>query len=157
METAMKMLLLAATLLSATAARAELVHFKYNDQKKVEDKRICLTFSHEHVDTAPRSPTNTSEAIECRVRVWPEILGKAPSQTFDEHDVFQTEWAVFAFGEKRELCFEFGQKLLLNERIEDLGRLSVRCAPRSRSDRIFAKAEGRPQTFFNTVTNFRRN
>ncbi len=140
-------LLLAAGAFASTAARAELVHFKYSSLKRVEDKRICLTFAHEKVETAPKSQTNTAEAIECRVRVWPELLGKAETQTYDERDVYQTGWAVYQQGEKKEQCFDFGSRLAPDDKIVDLGRLTIRCAPRSRSDRIFAKAEGRPKSY----------
>lgn len=151
-------LLLAATaFLAGSTAHAELVHFKYAHLKKVEDKRICLTFAHEKVETAPKSQTNTAEAIECRVRVWPEILGKESTQTFDERDVFQTAWAVYDFNEKKELCFDFAEKLLPSDAIVDLGRLSTRCAPRSKADRIFAAAEGRPQGALAFISKLWRN
>jgi hypothetical protein len=126
------------SLLVLTAV-AELVHFKHMDLKKVQDKSICLTFSHEKVETAPRSPTNTDEAIECRVKVWPEILGKVSEQTFDEHDVNVAAFATFALNEKKELCFDFSQRLLPQEKIEDVGRVAVRCAPQSKAAKIFAK------------------
>lgn len=131
----------------ATGARAELVHFQHSALKKVEKQRICLTFSHEIVKQDGKSPTNTREAIECRIRLWPEIAGKAEQQTFDESDVFETRWGVFPLGEAQEQCFDFAAKLAKDERVEEAGRVSVRCAPRSKSDRIFAKAEGRPATY----------
>ena len=97
----------------------------YKHLTEIRPHEICLHGMHEKPKAMSGDPTNVTEPIVCRLKLWANAYG---STSFDH----ATIWQVFPLSTRKKFCFKFPKRP-----ITKMERLRTSCSPWSHAAKFF--------------------